>query len=348
VTHGDAPIDQAARRYHRAWARAIDVSRAHTLSPFTQTLDDRSLEHVPSLLDDCGDDAALAVNIIGTYAAGGSTSTIAAVTEQLASWTADPRIDKLQYLSQRKAARAAHTDFLENISMGGTGVSYTCGWVGQRGAWEGLPCPMPAGDRTDHPGYGRCRTHRGRTLYERARGAWLMAHQFARELNITPWDALMKAVRIAAGKAAYCEWVLSQATNDLELEGRFGRTESGLLLHPDTGEPLGAGQLRDLSWWVDKSELWTHRMAQYSKMAIDAGVAAALLDKVTLEGQAIARVLNTMLQYAEESENVSPALIAELRAIARRELLSLEREGVHIVTTHDADARIVDGTYTKE
>lgn len=225
-----------------------------------------------------------------------------------------------------------------------------CGVLGKRGRyWKDRPCPRFAGQGTVHAGAGRCVAHGGAKRRGRAEGAWAMAHAFARELDCSPWEALLRAVRIAAGKVAYCEWVLSQATNDLELEGRFGRSEEGgLLLHPDTGDPLGGGQLRDLSWWVQKSELWTDRLARYGKMAIDAGVAERLVQQVEVEGQAVGRVLSSAL--GELEGEVSEELLARVRGVMRRELLQLEAESGsgRVARASDADARVVDSTYVDE
>lgn len=210
------------------------------------------------------------------------------------------------------------------------------------------PCGKRAGERTGHYGAGACWRHRGNTRTGRVRGALIMAHAFARELDCSPWEGLLRAVRIAAGKLGYCEWVLSQASSDLELEGRFGRSEDGILLHPDTGDPLGGGQVRDLSWWVQKSELWTDRLARYSKMAIDAGVAERLVHQVEVEGQSMGRVLSAAL--GELEGRVSEDLLGEVRAAMRRELLQIESEqdNARVRATRDADAGVVDSTYVDE
>lgn len=221
-----------------------------------------------------------------------------------------------------------------------------CGAAITRGSWRGRTCVQAAGQGTVHLGAGRCVAHGGAKRRGRAEAAWMVAHSFARELDVSPWEALLRAVRIAAGKVAYCEWVLSQASSDLELEGRFGRTEDGLLLHPDTGEPLGAGQVRDLSWWVGKSELWTDRMARYSKMAIDAGVAERLVQQVELDGQAMGRVLTAAL--GELEGQVSEDVVARVRSVMRSELLAIETEQGGLRASRDADARVVDSTYVKE
>lgn len=176
-----------------------------------------------------------------------------------------------------------------------------------------------------------------------------MAHRFAVELEVSPWEGLLKAVRIAAGRVAYIEWVLSQAKDDLELEDRFatrvvGEGESGagqtILLHPDTGEPLGVGEFRRLGWWVQQGELWTDRLAKYSKAAIDAGVAEQIVQAQRLQVSLMARPVNAALSalgLTPEQEQIA-------RAAMRRELQAIEAERTGIVeggivTSGDMPAR---------
>lgn len=172
-----------------------------------------------------------------------------------------------------------------------------------------------------------------------------MGHAFGAELDTTPWEGLLRAVRIAAGKSAYCEWVLSKASHDLELEGRFGQSEEGTLLHPDTGEPLGGGQLRNLSWWVAKSELWHDRLARTSKMAIDAGVAKWQIERMEAEANSLARVLNAVLEGM--ADEITEAQSTRMRQLMRNELLALDQESNSrvIAVTSGADSRVVDSTY---
>jgi len=172
-----------------------------------------------------------------------------------------------------------------------------------------------------------------------------MAHAFGAELNINPWDALLKAVRIAAGKSAYCEMVISTASNDLELEGRVVRSEDGILVHPDTGEPLGVGEFRDLSWWVEQSALWHDRLTKTSKMAIDAGIAAWQVEKVEAEAQRMARVLNAVIDGLEGE--ITPELEMRMRSIMRNELLMIDQEeqlGTALERKADMDGPVVDST----
>lgn len=152
----------------------------------------------------------------------------------------------------------------------------------------------------------------------------MVAMAFAGELDCSPWEALLKAVRIAAKRVAYTDWVLSTATHDLELEGRLIRGEDGVLQHPDTQEPLGVGAFRDLSWWVAQNTLWVDRLARYGKMAIDAGVAERLVQQVELEGQALGRVLTAALSEIEG--HLDEDTMGKVRAAMRAELLAIEAE----------------------
>lgn len=131
-------------------------------------------------------------------------------------------------------------------------------------------CDKRAGWGTAHEGAGYCRWHEklvddkraGGDGYRGRVGAWVMAHGFAKALNVTPWEALLTAVKIAAGRVAFIEAKLGEATDDSQLEA--------------------AGEL---AWWVRQGELWHDRMAKVSKMAIDAGVAERMIRQVELEAE---------------------------------------------------------------
>lgn len=261
---------------------------------------------------------------------------------------ADPRYKLLDRL-QREGLERASTKWVEE---GRDGISRICGIPVKRGVWAGQPCKNPAGLKTVHEGYGRCFAHGGAKLKGRVEGAWMAAHAFGQQLDINPWDALLMAVRIAAGKVQYCEYVIGTAQSDLELEGRFERVgaddqgNGGILVHPDTGAPLGVGEYRDLSFWVSQSEVWHDRLAKTSKMAIDAGIAAWQVEKIEQEAQRMARVLNAVIEGLESKIDDATAL--EMRAIMRNELLRIdEEEGLNKQLesrTTDPDRAVVDST----
>lgn len=141
-------------------------------------------------------------------------------------------------------------------------------------------CDKRAGWGTNHEGAGYCQRHeklvddkkaggdghRGRT------GAWVMAHGFARALDVTPWEALLTAVKIAAGRVAFIEAKLGGANRDEDLM------------------PEG-----ELAWWVRQAEMWHDRMAKVAKMAIDAGVAERMIRQVELEAELMLRATRLTL-----------------------------------------------------
>jgi hypothetical protein len=186
------------------------------------------------------------------------------------------------------------------------------GWhyaqAGPAVAWCGEParrwrdghedlCQRPAGWRTDHEGAGPCRTHeRGRG---RGTGAWIVAHAFARALECTPWEGLLWAVKIAAGRVAFCESKLSTADCDEDLE------PSGRLAH-----------------WVKAAEVWHDKLAKVSKLAIDAGVAERLVRQLELEAQLmLTATTRTLDELGLNEEQRQLAL-----GIMSRNLLELEAE----------------------
>lgn len=197
-----------------------------------------------------------------------------------------------------------------------------CGVWCRAGRLKGRRCHRPAGDGTAHYGAGPCAAHDGNRPAERALGAMLMGHAFAEQLDVDPWEALLMAVRISAGKVAYIESVLSTARSDAELEGRpDGQLPAGEgLRSPDTGAALpDESGFRDLSWWVTKGEWWHGQMARCAKMAVDAGIQAYLAERVEGDALAVARVLERVvgeLELSDEQED-------RVRSAMREELLRL-------------------------
>lgn len=120
----------------------------------------------------------------------------------------------------------------------------------------------------------------------------------ARELDVSPWEALLKATRLAAGRVAWVDAQLLEATRAAD------------------GEP-GSPTVRR---WLDESRRERSLMARTAKAAVDAGVAERLVRQVELEGRLVAEVLGRTLDALE--------LTAEQRqtafATAHRELLQLE------------------------
>lgn len=198
-------------------------------------------------------------------------------------------------------------------------------------------CTRPAGHGTYHEGDGPCCRHESmRSSMRNAEMAWIMAHKFAQEYNCTPWEGLLKAVRIAAGKVAYTEYVLSCATHDVQFEGRLlssNDDDGGVLriINQVSNDTLnGVNELRDLSWWVHKNEYWVAQLARYSKMAIDAGVAERMVAVEKANAEHIASVLNSVIATIERDNEVDTKLLSYMRTVMREKLMELD-DGIDTV-----------------
>lgn len=182
-------------------------------------------------------------------------------------------------------------------------LALKCGWTTKRGR----RCRMLAGENTRHRGYGPCQSHGG----AKAHRAWEKALDVARELNITPWEALLKAVRVAAGRAAWVDAQLAEAT----------RRNDG---------DASAGEVRA---WLKESRDERMLMARTAKAALDAGVAERIVRQTELEGEIVAEVIGRVLDKL--------GLPAEQRVLAfdeaHRQLLALDAPS--------GDAGTVEGTW---
>lgn len=195
-----------------------------------------------------------------------------------------------------------------------------CPAVWQRGRLAGKRCPSRSGRGSVYEGLGGpCMAHGGMKKAGRATGAWLMAHMYAQEYDVSPWEALLLVIRITAGKLRYIETVLASATSDDELEGRVHE-----------GEPTGVtegGDLttgRNLSWWVDQSQLERGVLAKVSKAAIDAGVAQLLIERELRGGEERAGEYIKVLEEMEAA-GMDDASLEIARGVLRSQLqLALE------------------------
>lgn len=120
----------------------------------------------------------------------------------------------------------------------------------------------------------------------------------ARELNVTPWEALLKSVRVAAGRSAWVDLQLVEA------------------VRANDGDDNAPAVLR----WLKESRLERTLLARMAKAAVDAGVAERVVRQVELEGEIVAEVLGRVLDKL--------GLPAEQRVLAfdeaHRQLLALE------------------------
>lgn len=173
---------------------------------------------------------------------------------------------------------------------------------------SGLPCGIFAGVGTAHEGVGACFRHD--SPVERAAGAWTVAHVIARIQDISPWEALLLAVKRAAAWASFYDTKLGQAPDD------------------DALAPNGSHH-----HWVVAAERVNDKLARYSKMAVDAGVAAMLVQRAQAEGAEIARVLNAAIADAGLGEEAE----MRLRSALRNALVAMASEETGVIEGSLAD-----------
>lgn len=143
-----------------------------------------------------------------------------------------------------------------------------------------------------------------------------MAHAFAEEYDLSPWESLLYVIRITAGRVRYCEQVLRGA-RDEEIEGRrepLGEVVGG----PNDGASIEG---RDLRWWVETSERERVLLAKVSKAAIDAGVAQLLVEQELSAGRLLADSHIRVFRALEEA-GLSGEMLEVAREVMQRELAS--------------------------
>lgn len=139
----------------------------------------------------------------------------------------------------------------------------------------------------------------------------MMAQRFAGELQVTPWDALLVVLRRAAAKS---QWYAQELA-------RCG--EVGL---------LPGGENHEL---VREAERADQVLAKVAKMALDAGVAERLVQAVTIEAQAVTRVLNAALLSSELG--LTDEQVTTARRLMRAELAALDAEVIGIEQRRESD-----------
>lgn len=118
---------------------------------------------------------------------------------------------------------------------------------------------------------------------ENAKGAWVLAHELARALNVTPWEALLGEVRRTAGSVAWLDRKVAECDDD------------ALLLSTRIEDDPESGQRAGYKRWVDMRMQERQHLARVSKMAIDAGVAQQLVAQFTLQGETYAKLVTELI-----------------------------------------------------
>jgi hypothetical protein len=179
---------------------------------------------------------------------------------------------------------------------------------GSRRLKVGELCTLPAGWGTDHVGSGRCRLHGGATRNGRVAAAKEEAQREAVQvmgapIDVDPLEALLVCVRVAAGEAEYASAQVA------ELERAMQEGKKSTSLHP----------------WIRVRQDALERLARFSKMAVDAGVAERLVQVEERHARVLFRVMSGVVADLD-----IPAAQRELvPQLVRRhlELISGSRDG---------------------
>lgn len=167
---------------------------------------------------------------------------------------------------------------------------------------EGKPsgtCRQGAGRGTDHVGFGRCLTHAGNSVYENARGMWLMGHALGGELDVSPWDALLGTLRRAAARRAWWQAKVQELGEVADEEFLPGGQHHALL--------------RELEKADDFEGKW-------ASIAIKAGIA----EKLVLATQVQAAEMFALMMQAIEPLGLTDEQMMTFRSTMRTGLLALE------------------------
>jgi len=159
-------------------------------------------------------------------------------------------------------------------------------------------------------------------------------------LDIEPHDALIWCVRVAAGEVGYCSSRIaeldeasalmpSQSIVDRPLKEESG-AESATLRSTETR----TDNMAQLHVWIRARQDATDRLARYSKMALDAGVAERAIRLAEGYGEVLARMLTGVfadLVLTEEQQARAPDIV-------RKHLVLLEGGKPEVIEGEVVDA----------
>lgn len=201
-------------------------------------------------------------------------------------------------------------------------------------------CTRPAGEGTSHLGYGRCKLHGGSTRNHRMSTAMQEALDQATRvmgapLDIDPMDALLWCVRITAGEVAYSTWRIETGVDEEDAVGnpvthsetsRSGSEES----YEETADTFSPPELHI---WIRVRQDAVARLAKYSKMALDAGIAERAVQIAEEAGERLAVAIRSILESLDlsvEQERKAPEIVSSALRLLEQAPETIEgRETVH-------------------
>lgn len=142
-------------------------------------------------------------------------------------------------------------------------------------------------------------------------------------LDVEPHEALLHAIRVTAGEVSYCD----QQITRLSEEELFEKPTRTVVTDSDEFSSVVTYRGEDvISRWVSLRTLAVERMAKYSKMALDAGIAERQVQVAERFADAIAPLFKGLV----EDLNLTPEQAKLLPAVIDTRLRDLERtQGVN-------------------
>lgn len=128
-----------------------------------------------------------------------------------------------------------------------------------------------------------------RTWFERVDGRFMGS-----PIDVPPHEAILWAMKIAAGEVAYCEEQISRLQED-EL---FERPLKTTIVEMPSGGEETITEVRDaevMSRWVTWRDSAADRMAKFAKMALDVGIEEAQLKLAQDQANQLVQVISAVL-----------------------------------------------------
>lgn len=150
---------------------------------------------------------------------------------------------------------------------------------------------------------------------------------YTREIQISPWEAMLTEVRTAAGRAA---WIDQRVTDEIRREARAQEAADADGSDDEAARWEARHAARELREWLKLSREERAHMASVSRQAVQAGLSERYIESVQTEARMIAEVLSRALSAAE--------LTPEQHGRAREELrVALGEMGRQLRARHGLD-----------
>jgi hypothetical protein len=168
---------------------------------------------------------------------------------------------------------------------------------------NGQPCKLPAGYKTDHPGYGSCALHWGCTVANRKSAAIqevrerMLVKLGDQHPTITPEDALLQEVRRAAASVAWFDEQVNGITPEALDDDETGYKRAALIT----------------VWRQER-----RHMADVAALALRAGIEERMVRATEAQAEGVVRALMSVVREL--------GLTDEQQLDARRKLAGHLRE----------------------